>query len=575
MRSRYLAATSIAVLLCLDATLVRAQVIGISGGASTAYASQGGTIVIHGQQTETSVGAGLLNGHFGIGGLTVRRIHGGTMSLGQQGFSLQVPTDLFDGGYIFFGNGLGVHRSFGKQQDLTGFVGTASQEGGSPLFRTADLGHVTAFGQWKQPLSNHCFSLATALLSTANALLESVQCSTRPWLTFAGTAGAGGGAPYAAGSAILKQRRFDLRASYIYAGPNFARGTESGQLTPEPIRENIAGEFRPTRRLSVSLLHENYLLPAASGLTFSPSVQGQQSSLDEGSLYWHGRLTGFSASLLGSSLRPQPILSSGSSLALSSNFYRSFGRIQWNETLLAAVRGSQGGNLTVINGCSVDVNSHLKVTESANVAATGTTFSHGGALLTSFSSFEVDYQLLYLPARPSQPFQQSMVFDAQTRLFRILSLHASSLVGPTGRTLYTFQLGTLFTRATPLSGTVAPTSLGENVLHGRVVDLAGAPVEGAALLIDSEHLYTDSSGYFFFRERRAAIHPLQVLTEEFLSSSDYSVVSAPATVRTATEQQGQLIRIVVARRSPDTLARQAVGTGSQPVLRGPGSKEGP
>ena len=559
MRLRSSAPAALLTLLLALAHSAHAQVVEISGGASTAYSAQGASLVLHGQQSEGFIGAGMVGGHFGIGGSSTRRIKGGTLSLGEQGFSLELPTDVFDEGHTFFGDGLGVQRAFSSHRSLTAFVGASSQDGGSPLFRSTNLGKLSSFWQWKQPLSSRCASWSTILLTSTQAVLESLRCSTSPHLVFGATLGVGAGAPYAAVSMILNKRRFDLHASFVDAGENFRRNNSSEQLVPELMRENIAGEWRPNRTVSVSWLHGNYFLPESSSAHGQdlPVLEGT-STLDEGSLFLHGHATGASLTLLHSAAK-QPISltnTGGSNVALSAAFFRSLGRFTWTETMLSSLEPHADQSYTLINGVAYDFNPHLRLTEKANVAATGTTFSPGGTLLTPFSTFSVDYQLVYIANSPGRPFRQALTGDMEMHLVRNLSLHASSTIGPTGTTLYTLQLNTLWAHASSASSSSTKVTLGTSILRGRVVDPAGNPIEGAALLIDAEPLYTDSNGFFFFREKRAGVHSFRVLPDEFLNMSNYVVISAPAQIRTATDDaSAQLLRVVVARR-PGLVAAQ-------------------
>jgi len=72
-------------------------------------------------------------------------------------------------------------------------------------------------------------------------------------------------------------------------------------------------------------------------------------------------------------------------------------------------------------------------------------------------------------------------------------------------------------------------------------------VEGAALLIDSVPVFTDSDGRFFLREGRAHTHKLQVLPDKFLNGGSYEVESAPATVKATKNAAGPETLIIVKR----------------------------
>ena len=66
------------------------------------------------------------------------------------------------------------------------------------------------------------------------------------------------------------------------------------------------------------------------------------------------------------------------------------------------------------------------------------------------------------------------------------------------------------------------------VVRGTVQDEQGLPVEGAAVEIGSEIVFTNSSGQFFQRVGRPARWPVKVITTEFLLPGHWEVVSAPS-----------------------------------------------
>jgi hypothetical protein len=88
-----------------------------------------------------------------------------------------------------------------------------------------------------------------------------------------------------------------------------------------------------------------------------------------------------------------------------------------------------------------------------------------------------------------------------------------------------------------------------------VVDTTGKPVEGAALLIDSVPVFSDSDGRFFLRERNPHAHRLQVLTDKFLDGGVYEVESAPSTVK-ATRNEEEAATVIVVKRVGRFVDRQ-------------------
>ena len=541
---------AIAAVLFLGVPAMPAQVFELSGGASTLYGAQGGRVLIHGVNSETTIGGGFVNGHFAAGGATTRRLHDGSQTLGQQGFSLQLPTDVFDGGHVFFGTGAGIHLVREDGRTLNGFAGLTAQEAGTPLFQTTNVGNLAAFGQWKQPFHDTCTALSTVLLAKNKAALESIECSGSPALTYAVTAGTGGGVFYGAASLVVKQQRLGVRASYILAGDNFQRGNDPAQQAPEPIRENITAEYRLTHTIRVSAGHQNYLI---STLSATPGQSGPaaRSTLDSASIQYIRRGTALHLTLLHSRAQlpetPTEPAYTGHNYAITAGLNQTLGRFQLDENLLHSIQSGSPGTTLFISGAGITLNPHLRLTEGLNITASGASFSHGGAFVTRFSSLEVGYQILYLADRPGNPFEQATVFDAQLRLLRDFWLRAASSISPTGATLYTFNLGTQFDRQPGLSHAQPVVGLGGNLLRGHVVDTSGRPVEGAAVQVGPDHLYTDSLGFFSYREKNSRLHPFLVLTDEFIEFGKFILVSAPTEVKTAATPDAPLVTVVVAR----------------------------
>ena len=568
-----LAAAAFALTHCAAAA---AQVFDLAAGASTLYGAEGASVTIHGTSSETALGAGLINGHLSAGAASTYRLHAGSVTTGQQQFSMELPTDIFGGGQILTGTGIGFRTAPGPGRAFSGFAGVSSAESGTPLFQSASLNSPAAYLQWKQPISDSLTSLSTALFSsrTGGVFLESLSWAPSPRFTYAFTAGIGGGDPYAAASVLYKSRKLALQASYILAGDRFQRGTDPELAISEPVHENLSAEYHLTRTITLSGLHRNFLTPLTTQDDLSTSLTSTsaiRSSLDEAGIQYNRTSTVLNLNLLHSRSEQQPSFAPAGfvpqisrNFGLSAGFTRKVGSLDWSEHFYESIQPGNNHTALLVNGLAIDVNPHLRLTESINLTAGGPTFSHGGALLTSFSSFEVDYQLLYIATRTDNPFQQAMVFNCRIRIVRDLWLQASSSIGPTGSILYTFRVGKQFTRNAPGTEPVPVASFGQSVLRGRVVDEQGAPVEGAALRIDSTQLYTDSKGIFFFREKIPRAHPFSVATDDFMQIGRYVVVSAPKFIRSAPERDSPPVTIVVRRladspaeiRRPLTLTRE-------------------
>lgn len=540
------------------------QVFEISGGASTEYGAEGGTLRMHTANAETSIGMGVVDHHFAMGGETVRRIAGGLETVGQQQIAMDLPTDVFQTSHVLFATGAGIDRGFGESRHFAVFAGVTSEEGGTPLFETTSTRHVAVFGRWRRRVSERCREMSTGLRSTTLVLLESLECVRVNGVRVAVTGGVGGGSGYGAASVTVDRRKVNLRASFVKAGSRFERSSGSLAPLPEPVNENVAGTLHATRFLSFSGLRQNYETAAcAVGEVCEGRQLTQHSSVNETAVQYRRRQVGVSLSLLGSSFGQGAAGSPGNgisgqnrAMALSSE-WRS-GAVRWTESLQVSRSAGGVANSALLSGASVQVDPHLRISESVNVSGGKATLAHGGELLTSFSSFRVDYQTVYLPTRPDRPFEQAMLVDAEVRVLRNLSLHAGSSIDATGRTRYTASVGSVLARDAAAGGAAAiHTSMGLQVITGRVVDESGAGVEGAALMIGAERLYTDSEGTFLFRSKGRRSYALAVLPGEFLADGVFAVTDSPSSVMTAPSAEARCLRIVVTRRRRPELRADA------------------
>ncbi len=562
----------LALLVCTihGARFAIGQVFEVSAGASTSYGAEGGTVTIEGTNSKTILGAGIIEGHFAAGGSSSRAFAQGTLTTGQESFRMDLPTDIFDTSHTLYGTGVGYVSKLIAGNGVEAFAGFGSQEGGTPLFQTSSLNQATLYGRWSHPLPAGCSWILTGLHSTESVVLGSLACRHSRALRYALTLGSGGGSPYIAGSIVFDQRRLKVKAAYIHTGQSFQRANDIYQPTPEPVKENVSVDYYLTPSFTLSGTHGNYQTPppylAPASAAYLLPVH---SSLDTASLQFQRISTGAGASFLhsrASQLGSLNLMSfSGENSAFTLNFHTSLGRILWNENLLCSLNTGQAGNSVLLNGIDFNFNPHLHLTESVNISGGSPTFSHGGILLTRYSTFEVDYQLFYIATRPQQPFQQAMVFDAQVRLPKDLALHAASTVDSTGRTRYTIQLNTSFDHDKRLPEPISARGLGTNLLEGRVVDPSGGAVEGAVLLIGQERVYTGHDGTFFFRERRARTHDFRVLTDEFQGIGTYAVKSAPTSVKSSSNPA--LLTIVV-DRPPETSPKDSRVLTAQ-TARGP------
>jgi hypothetical protein len=176
-----------------------------------------------------------------------------------------------------------------------------------------------------------------------------------------------------------------------------------------------------------------------------------------------------------------------------------------------------------------------------------TNVSLGGTITAGLNSIGVDYQVAHSPYLSHDPFVQSMGINARLHV-RGVSFSLGSFVTPDGRVHYSAQGNTFMYR-----GVDGPSGGGSGgrvdafVASGRVVDTTGAPIEGAALDVAGDVVYTDSQGRFFVRKPTGRLLPLRVVLDDFLVPGTFEVVTAPAELRPTREPRG-VPAVIVLRR---------------------------
>jgi hypothetical protein len=186
-----------------------------------------------------------------------------------------------------------------------------------------------------------------------------------------------------------------------------------------------------------------------------------------------------------------------------------------------------------------------------------TTFAFGGDFTSNRLMLRADYENVYLPFRPDRPFEQALALNVALRVAGPLQVTAASNVAPDGHLRYSFGASTYLYRFRGMMSAQSETfSIAKYLVQGIVKDDHGAPVEGAALHIGKEVVYTDSSGRFLVRFSRRGPFPVSVAPDEFITNGVYEAVSVPAEVKAETEDTATDLQVVI-RRVPPAQARQS------------------
>jgi hypothetical protein len=348
--------------------------------------------------------------------------------------------------------------------------------------------------------------------------------------------GVGANQPYGAASVDFRRKWIIVKAAYIEAGDQFHRAVVDAPLESEPDRENISVSLKPTRFFSVTAGRQNFLTP------LTHSQNNTRSSIDQGTAGLNFAGVGLLATFYHSTYLGNS--NDSTAYSLGRDFTH---RAHVTASYLESRPDKEPRTRSFIANLSEILTPRWNIIEVISRSHEQTSVSFGGGFLSNLVSASAQYETYYVPQRNSSPFVQAMIVDLQLHLFRGLTLHGASFVAPDGSLHYTADASEVMTHRTAGAGSSQRYSIGSSIVRGQVVDEKGDPVAGAALLIDSVPIFTDSDGRFFLRERSPHTHRLQVLTDRFLDGGVYEVKSAPPTVK-ATRNDEERPALVVVKR---------------------------
>ncbi len=537
---RWIRLSCTVLLAAVASASLRGQVFQLSGGSSSLYDAQGGTLTAQGPNFDASVGMGVLGGKL-VGGAKLTKVWGRTTySMGEDYVHFQLPTDIFDDSHYLITMGAGVKTNVGNT-DIFAFAGATSSDFYSPLFEGVRAESPAGVLFMKRQITPDLQISSHMVFSNQTTAIQSLEWEPVKKLTLAASGGVGANQPYGAASLDFQRPWIDAQAAYIEAGNNFHRVDVQEPLMSEPDRENVVVTLMPSKYFSISGGRNNYLSPLGNSLTNVRSSVNQVS----GSTQILG--TSLSASLFDSAY--QGDTNTATAYTASRNLFLG---ARATASYLESRPSNGPKSRSFIAVLSETLTPRMNVEEFVTRSQGQTSVSFGGGWLSNPLTISADYQTYYVPQRNSSPFEQALIIDVRLNIFRGMSLHGATFVAPDGSLEYTADSQALMTR----QGGFAPAgngygleraAIGNNVVWGTVVDKTGRPVAGAAIQIDQLLVYTDDYGNFIVRERKPHTHTFKVMTKQFLGPGSYKVVSAPAAVRSGPQKSTLPIDIVVAR----------------------------
>jgi len=520
--------------LLLLAGSVSAQVIKVEAGASDMVPTVGGSISVQGQGYEGYFGAGLLDGVFRYGSQAKTAIGSYQVTGGDQNLAFNLPTDIFGGGEYLTARGLGAMLP--GNDHVFVFAGVTTLGVGTPLFQAFQNQNPLALVFMDRPVTENFHFYSRTILSRLQTWIGGFDWRPRPWLKTDLSAGMGSNKPYFAASLDANRNWYEIKAGYIQVSSGFRRITTPSLFVSEPDRENILVTVKPYSSLVLTAGHENFLAP--QGELNAPfqraSVDQLQSSFD---------LARFRLGAgLFESRGPSGVTVSDGFTASRSITRNVDGSISYYQNL----SGSHPRASYLISTVRETISPKISLLQVINRTQGNTNFLFGGSYTTNRITVSVDYQTLYMPFL-ANPVVTGVGITIHLKLWRGFELNGETFRSPDGKLRYTAALSTLLTPNLHLAQGEqgrAP-KMSDCVVHGYVRDEHGSPIEGAAILIGDQTVFSNGGGEFLLRLNKAQELALRVVTEEFLSPLHFTIVSAPTVVAAAPEKTATDVLIVL------------------------------
>lgn len=529
----------IAAFLLLPSVAAKGQVFEPQAGSSTLFDASGASLTFQGPNYQGRVGGGSVNGRARFGGLLKFRVRNDWLSVGDENFPFDLPTDVFDGGHFFLGRGVSLSHT-GKKLRGLGFLGTTSTWFQTPFFQAAQSNRTQGLLFLDYDASNTVRLFSRNVFASRQTTINGLAWRPRRDLQMALASGIGANHGYFSSSLSEDRSWVSVKAAYVASDRQFRRAIVPASVEePETDGENILVTLRPKPFVTLTAEHQNLIAPVQDARDggLRATVNEYSVNLNAGGF----RLTGSSFESRVQAGRSQGTLFSagrriGSRLSSDFTFLHS-----------RSIRGVRTNTLTA--DFRETLSPRLSLLQVITHSDGQNTLSFGGDFVSNRLAIGITYQTLFVPFARGNPFQQTLAFHIQLQLFGNAHLSAETFTQPDGTVKYSVYGGTFLYRQEGLLAETGapPISFPKYVIRGRVVDSEGRLVSGAALRIGKDVVFTDSQGEFFLRERKRRSYPLEVLSKQFLVPGNFEVVSAPKSVTPEPEGKAAEVTITVRR----------------------------
>ncbi len=555
--SSFLRPVVLALVVCLlvGTSSLFGQVIRIEAGTSDILPSRGGSINVQGENYEGYLGAGDVGGAFRFGSYVKTSFDGYKFTLGDQTTVVGLPTDIFNSQQYFLARGGSVSGQFHNAKVFV-FGGATALGIGSQFFQAASTQVPIGMLFVDIPVSDKLAFYSRNLGSMTQTSIQGVNWRPLKWLNTALSAGIGGNQPYAATTLSVHQDWIDLKTGYIQAGDRFRRITTPSVFAAEPDRENILVTLKPISNLVLNGGHENLLQPQAD--LNAPFIRASVDQFQSSYTVAKFRL---GAGVFHSS--SQLFHNLGEDFSVSRPITRN---IEAGVNYFRTLSGSSTRSDNLSGTIREKITQKLSLLQIVTRSEGNTNVLFGGSYTTNRFAVSVDYQTLYLPFLPANPFQQGLSVSLRVKLFGNFQVNADTFRSPDGKLRYSAGANTLLVHNFQHGGNANQTfNFPKYVVRGHVRDEAGAPIEGAALRIGDEIVYSNAMGEFLARRKTAGQLRFEVVLPEFQNALTFTIIAAPATVTAGPEDSAHDVLVVL---SP-VFRKKTSSTPTLPPARNP------
>jgi hypothetical protein len=508
-------------------------VVEVQGGGSSLVGGYGATANFWRSGVDGWVGLGYLDG-LRVGVFLRKAVNQDTLRFGNDALIMRLPTDVFTPGFNVLVQGVS-YTGGNDQTSYLAFGGASSSGLGAPSFQATSIEEPMGAVFLQHQAAPTVRVSANTIFADRQTVLPGLQWQPTPDLTTAFVAGVGSGRPYGASSVSLRSGRLGLNASYVWNPDRFRRAPVPMPSQTEVDRENVMISYELGPQFSIGVGRQNYVQDSADA---KPAVRATGNTVFAGGRWREVRLT---AGLYDS--RSEGVSNLSSYVAVGRELTR------WLDAELFVLQSRPEGQPTVttpIANLRWRISPRLGLSQQISWQAGRATVLFGASLVTPFGEFGADYQIVHQPFKPFNPFRSALNLTARLQLGKY-STNIGTFVQPDGSVDYAAS-GSTFLYLGSFGGAQPQQVSGRMsryVIRGTVRDVEGNPVEGAAVDLGGELVFTNSGGEFFLRVAHPRRTPVTVLPAEFLLPGRWEVVSAPAEAQAVSENQGQGIEIIL------------------------------